>query len=231
MNKFNNSVKQNKRTILVVAIVSIVAFILCLSLNIALSQKSAMADPSLQATLDQTSDAYYDALAAKEEAQSKVKEAESTIAECERKIPIVQSKLNTRAKSMYMNRGFGEILELIIGATSIENLVNNIQYINIFNNKDAALVQSCKDLKAQVESEKAELDANLAAATEQANLAQEAFNTAQAALAAAAEAEHQRGGGGGGGGGGGYVPDAPCNPADIAATAIAIANAGIYWYE
>ncbi|MDO5426702.1 MAG: hypothetical protein Q4F54_02920 [Coriobacteriia bacterium] len=217
MNEFNNSVKQNKNVGFVVAVVSIVTLFLCLSLSVALSPKKAIADPDdLQATLDQTSNAYFGALAAQEEAQAKVNEAEATIAECERKIPIVQGKLCTRAKSMYMNQGFGEILELLTGATSIEELVNNLQYISIVNSKDAALVQSSKDLKAQIESEKASLDANLAAATEQANLAEAAYNTAQAALAEFKSRQEQ----GGGGGGGGYTPTQPAEYlGDVVATA------------
>lgn len=216
MNEFNNSVKQNKNVGFVVAIISIVALFLCLSISVALSPKRAIADPdNLQATLDQTSNAYFGALQAQEEAQAKVSEAEATIAECEEKIPVVQDKLCTRAKSMYMNRGFGEILDLIIGATSIDELVNNIEYISIVNSKDSALVQSCKELKARVESEKASLDANLAAATEQANIAEAAYNTAQAALAEFKSRQEQ-----GGGGGGGYTPTQPAEYlGDVVATA------------
>ena len=206
MNEFNNSVKQNKKTIFVVAMIALVALILCIASSVTVGTLKAEATPdSLQQTLDQASNAYFDALYAQEEAQSKVNEAESTIAECERQIPIVQGKLCTRAKSMYMNRGFGEILELIIGATSIENLVNNIQYINIVNNKDAALVQSSKELKEQVEAEKVALDANLAEATNQASIAAGAYEAAQAAIAAA-RTQPTDDPGTGGGGGGGYNP-------------------------
>ena len=232
MNKFNNSVKQNKNVGFVVTVVSIVALILCLSLSVALSPKRAIADPdNLQTTLDETSNAYFEALAAQEEAQAKVNEAEAIIAECEEKIPIVQGKLCTRAKSMYMNRGFGEILELLTGATSIEDLVNNLQYISIVNSKDAALIQSSKDLKAQVESGKASLEANLAAATEQANIAADAYNRAQAALEAAkARQQQEEEGGGGGGGGGGYHPSPGPAPysGDVVSTAY---NCIGHWYK
>lgn len=233
MNKFNNSVKQNCKTAFVVTVVSIVALILCLSVSVTLSPKKAIADPdALQATLDETSNAYFEALATQEEAQAKVNEAEATIAECEEKIPIVQGKLCTRAKSMYMNRGFSEILDLLTGATSIEDLVNNLQYISIVNSKDAALVQSSKELKARVEGEKASLEANLAVATEQANIAADAYNTAQAALQAAKaqQQQQQQQQEEGGGGGGGYHPSPGPAPysGDVVSTAY---NCIGHWYQ
>lgn len=200
MNEFNRSVKQNKKTILAITVMAIVALILCVATSITVGVSKAEATPeSLQLKLDQTSTAYFDALSAQQEAQSKVNEAQATIEKCEREIPYAQGKIRELAKFSYMNKGFGEVLEVITGANSIQSLVDNIQYVNIIHEKNAEVVQNCKNLKAQVEAEKASLDENLAEATAQANVAANAYQEAQAAIAEAQRNPQPTPGGGGGG--------------------------------
>ena len=202
MNKFNNSVKQNNKTIFAIVLVAVVALVFCAVTSIMASSKIAEATPdSLQETLDQTSCAYFDALSAQAEAQAKVDEAQAIIEKCEREIPYAQEKIRDLARFSYMNKSFGEVLDIITGANSIQGLVDSIQYVNIINDKNAAIIQNCKDLKAQVELEKATLDENLSVAIAQANIAANAYNAAQAAITAVRtqqeeEEEEETGGGG-----------------------------------
>lgn len=192
---------------------------LCSAISITTLANKASATPSeasLQETLDATSCAYFDALQLQSEAQEKVNEANERIEYCDNKIPEVQEKIGVRAKSMYMNGTVG-ILDIFLGASSIEDLVNNMQALSIVSINDKAMLDECKALKAESEEQKITLDENLAAANEQAAIAAEAYNEAQEALAAAqaaaaaaaaAAAQQQQDvpdTPGGGGGGGGYI--------------------------
>lgn len=206
MNELKRSVKQNKKAVLILLVAGISALLLCIVANVFVNTKIAHATPSmsqLSETLDRASAQYGDALAAQDEAQAKVNQAQATIDKCEREIPAVQKKLREMAKSMYVQKSFGEVIELLLGSSSIDELINNFEYVSIINQKNTAVVESCKNLKAQVETEKVALDENLAIANEQANVAASAYNQAQAALAEAERQQQQGGGGGGGGQGGG----------------------------
>lgn len=209
MKELTKNVKQNKRATLVLCVVAIIAFILCIAAFVTTNAKQATAAPSasIQETLDQTSAAYFDALSAQQEAQENVNEANAKIEYCNEKIPEVQAKLAGRFKQIYMN-GTGNVLDLVLGASTVNELVNNIEVLTIMSNKDSAMIQECQDLRTEVEEQKVSLEENLAEASAQANAAAAAYNQAQAALAAAQAQEEQggSGGGGGGGGGGGYLP-------------------------
>lgn len=206
MNKFNEGVKQSRKTGLVV-IASIVAVCACL-LSSAVIGTKANATPSiddLQATLDTTSCQYYDALKAQAEAQARVNEAESNITLYSSQIEESREKLAVRAKSMYMN-GSNSIIDVILDANSISDLVNVIEVLTIMSNNDNALIAQNRQLKRDIESEKDALDANLAEANNQAAIATEAYNSAQAALEdAKSQPTFTPGSGEGEGGGGGYI--------------------------
>lgn len=202
MNKFNESVKQNKKTGLVV-VAAIAAICACLLSSSVIGSK-ANADPSideLQATLDATSCQYYDALNAQAEAQARVNEAESNITLYSSQIEESRQKLAVRAKSMYMN-GSNSIIDIILDANSISELVNVIEVLTIMSNNDNALIAQNRQLKRDIESEKDALNASLEEANAQAAVATEAYNSAQAALENAKTTPPPPTPGGGGGGGG-----------------------------
>lgn len=192
MNKFNSSVKQKNMSLKVIFVTAIIALFLCLGAStiVGITKEKASAAPSmddLQMALDQTSAAYFDAMQAQQECQEKVNEANSRIDYCNERIPEVQGKISVRAKSMYVN-GTGSIIDILLGSTSIGQLVNNLEAMTIMSNKDTAMVQECKSLKAEVEAQKVALDENLAQAREQAEIASSAYNEAQGAIQAAREA-------------------------------------------
>lgn len=201
MNKFNESVKHNRKTGLVV-IAAIAAVCACLLSSTIVGTK-ANAAPSideLQATLDATSCQYYDALKAQAEAQARVNEAESNISLYSSQIEECRQKLAVRAKSMYMN-GSNSIIDVILDASSISDLVNVIEVLTIMSNNDNALISQNRQLKQDIESEKDALEANLAEANAQAAVATDAYNSAQAALTTAQTTvtpDPTPGGGGGG---------------------------------
>lgn len=192
MNKFNNSVKQNSKTLKVIFTTIIFALALCLATSgvLYLSKQEASAAPdsidALQAKLDQTSNAYFEALQAKQECQEKVSEANARIEYCNVKIPEYQSDIMRIAKNEYIT-GPGTLFDIILGASTIEDLVSNVEAVTAINNKNAALIKECKNLRVEVEEQKVALDENLAQASEQANIASAAYNDAQETLQNAQE--------------------------------------------
>lgn len=111
---------------------------------------------AMQSELSAKSEEYYAALdahdaaiAARDDAQARIDEATGQISE-------LQEKLGTRARSMYRSGGTS-FLDLLLGATTFEEFVTNWDVLNQMNEKDAALVQQTKDLRAEVEEQKAEL--------------------------------------------------------------------------
>ena len=132
----------------------------------------------MQEKLDVASDEYYTALETQQQAEERVAEAENRIAEVNEQISGLQEQLSTRARSMYRT-GSSTFIDLLLGATSFQAFTTNWDVLNNMNENDSAMVQQTKDLKAEVEAEKAVLE-------EQEQAAKEA---AEQAAATKAEAE------------------------------------------
>ena len=189
----NKSVKRNK--IVVTILVSVAALLLCVLTSKAYAAPS---EAELTETLDKCSVDYYEAMAARDTAQAAYDEANSRVTYCNSKIPELQGKLGERAKSLYVN-GTGSIIELLTGATSIQDLINNIQLLTIMSNKDTAMIRECQQLREELSQQLAALESNLAEAQAQANAASDALSKAQAAIDDAHNQGYEPGGGGGGG--------------------------------
>lgn len=122
---------------------------------------------AMQETLNKASDDYFTALAEQEEAKTKMEETQAYIDEISAEIDVVQSKLSTRATSMYRN-GSTSFLDILLGAASFEEFINNWDILNRMNQDDADTVERSKSLRAQVEEQKAEYARQEALAAEKA---------------------------------------------------------------
>lgn len=145
---------------------------------------------ALQDKLDQASAEYVEAVAAQEEAQGKIDEANVQIKD-------LQGKLSTRARGMYRS-GSLSILDVLTSSTSFQAFTNNWDILNDMNESDAQMVQQTKDLRAVVQ-EQEQVEAEKAAAADEAKTqtqalvdeAQATYDSLTAEAAAALEAERQ----------------------------------------
>ncbi len=125
------------------------------------AEKQAEADSvriqvtNMQDTLATASDNYYQALDEHDQAVSAMEDAQQRIDDTNDQIDELQSKLSTRAKSMYRS-GSTSFFDCLLGATSFEEFATNWDLLNTLNESDASMVQQCKDLRSQLEEEEAE---------------------------------------------------------------------------
>lgn len=109
---------------------------------------------AMQVKLDEASTAYFDALSEQEAAQAKMDEAQARIDEAQAQILDLQDSLGTRARSMYRS-GSLSFLDVLLGSTDFKAFTTNWDLLNDMNEGDAEMVQQTKDLKAEVEAQKA----------------------------------------------------------------------------
>ena len=115
---------------------------------------------SMQSTLNRTSVVYDEALAAQREAEAKRDEAQARIDEANGQIADLQTRLGSRARSMYRTGG-SSFLDLLLGATTFQEFSTGWDMLNTLNENDADLVQQTKDLRAEVQEQQAAYDALL----------------------------------------------------------------------
>mgnify|MGYP000488412727 CR=1 FL=1 len=101
-------------------------------------------------TITKALDEHEAAVQAVADAQARIDEANAQIAE-------LQDKLSKRARSMYRS-GQTTALDVILGATTFEEFATSWDLLNDINDNDAAMVQQTKDLRAEVEAAKIELE-------------------------------------------------------------------------
>lgn len=135
----------------------------------------------LNGVLQQAENDYYAAMQATEEATNRVNEAQEKIESATARIGQLQDKLGDRVRSMYRT-GSSSILDLLLGATSFEELATNWNLLERLNQSDADLVAETKTLRQEVEEEKVVL-------VEQQKLAEQHQAEAEAVMASAAEAQ------------------------------------------
>lgn len=109
---------------------------------------------AMQETLDQAEDNYYVALQDQEAAQKAMDEAQANIDETNEQIADVQGKLSSRARSMYRS-GASSIVDLLLGSTSFKEFTTNWDLLTSLNNNDSNMVEQTKELREQLEQEKA----------------------------------------------------------------------------
>ncbi|WP_172135008.1 NlpC/P60 family protein [Adlercreutzia sp. ZJ473] len=137
---------------------------------------------AMQTQLDAASDDYFTALAEQEAAQGKMDEAQARIDEASGQIADLQDKLGTRARSMYRT-GSLSFIDLLLGSTTFQAFTNNWDLLNNMNENDANMVQQTKDLRAEVEAQKATYAEQERIAAEQAETARQVKEEAEATVA------------------------------------------------
>ncbi|MEG0070940.1 MAG: NlpC/P60 family protein [Raoultibacter sp.] len=110
---------------------------------------------TMQSNLDQASNTYHAALEEHQGAQNKMIEAQARIDAANDQILGLQGKLGTRARSMYRSGG-SSFLDLLLGATSFEEFATNWDILNQMNESDATMVQQTKELRTEVDGQRAE---------------------------------------------------------------------------
>ncbi len=124
------------------------------------AQKQAEADAALNALvgyqeeLDRASADYFTAIDEQTQAQEKMDEAQKRIDETSERISAIQDQLGSRARSMYRNGSYS-FLDLLLGATTFQAFASNWDLLNDINEDDARMVQESKDLRTEVQNQKA----------------------------------------------------------------------------
>ncbi len=136
----------------------------------------------MQAQLDVVTEQYYKALDEHAAAQQAVADAQTRIDEATAQIAGLQEKLGSRARSMYRT-GQSSVLDFIMGAATFEEFAQNWDLLEKLNDNDASLVQQTKDLRAEVEAAKAELERQEQIAAEAAAEAQRIKEDAERSVA------------------------------------------------
>lgn len=136
----------------------------------------------MQAQLDVVTEQYYKALDERAAAQQAVADAQARIDEATAQIAGLQEKLGSRARSMYRT-GQSSVLDFIMGAATFEEFAQNWDLLEKLNDNDASLVQQTKDLRAEVEAAKAELERQEQIAAEAAAEAQRIKEDAERSVA------------------------------------------------
>ncbi len=137
---------------------------------------------SMQQTLDKASADYGQALAEQEQAEADRDAAQARIDEASGKIADLQDRLSDRARSMYRS-GSTTVLDLLLGSATFQAFANNWDLLNQINEGDAELVQQTKDLRAEIEEQKAVYAEQARVAEEKANEAKRIEEEAQATVA------------------------------------------------
>ena len=136
----------------------------------------------MHAQLDVVTEQYYKALDEHAAAQQAVADAQARIDEATAQIAGLQEKLGSRARSMYRT-GQSSVLDFIMGATTFEEFAQNWDLLEKLNDNDASFVQQTKDLRAEVEAAKAELERQEQIAAEAAAEAQRIKEDAERSVA------------------------------------------------
>lgn len=137
---------------------------------------------AMQEQLDTASNDYYAALEEQEQAQQKMEEAQGRIDEATDEIADLQERLGDRARSMYRN-GSATILDVLLGSSSFSEFVTNWDMLDKMNQNDTDLVNETKDLRQQIEDEKAVYAEQEQIAADKAGEAKEIKDEAEATVA------------------------------------------------
>ena len=156
------------------------------------AEKQAEADAALASLntmedqLDEAEANYHDAVSEQEAAQQKMDDAQARIDEVNGEISSLQEKLGSRARSMYRS-GSATLIDFLLGASTFQEFTQNWNLLQQINQNDADMVQEMKDLRAEVEAQKAEYTEQEKIAEEKAAEALQIKEEAEATVAAMQE--------------------------------------------
>lgn len=129
----------------------------------ALSDAQAQADEA-QKRIDELNASYFQAQGAYDQVSEQLRQTEQQIADLQSSIDDQQSQLDqaqdTLARRISANyqTGLEGALDLILSATDFDDLVTRVYYAGKVSDSDAQLIQQIKDLKASLESDRAQLE-------------------------------------------------------------------------
>lgn len=103
-----------------------------------------------QVELDQASDAYYKALGERDKAEKEAADARDRIAKSNKRIDELRGDLGDRAVDMYKNGSASSTVNMLFGASTIEELLSTIHYLSCVASKDAAMIDESETLKEDV---------------------------------------------------------------------------------
>ncbi|WP_418864590.1 coiled-coil domain-containing protein [Slackia exigua] len=103
--------------------------------------------------LGKSSDAYNQALEDYDTAVASMDDAQTRIEENDARIEDLQSRLGTRARSMY-REGQTTFLDIFLGSSSFDDFVRNWDALTDMNSQDADMVAQTKDLRVDNEIQK-----------------------------------------------------------------------------
>lgn len=154
---------------------------------------------AIQQRVEQTAQAYNDAVTAREELEAAVQENQTRIQELNSQLPGLKEQASDALVSSYKySQGIDMVIDLLFSSRSFDQLLSSIQYFNALNDMNASRIQELVDATQELEARQSDLDAQLEAAVTAENSAaqalaeaQEARAQAQAAAAAAAAAAAQ----------------------------------------
>ena len=133
---------------------------------------------SMQATLDEASNAYIQALTEYQQATDAANATQKRINEITDQIAQIQGRLGNRARDMYRN-GSTSIVDLLLGSASFEEFTQNWDLLNRVNESDATLSAQARDLRQEAEAEKAKYTEQAAIADQKAAEASARFQEAK----------------------------------------------------
>lgn len=152
-----------------------------------IADKQAEADAAyaslkaMQATLEQTSDQYTEALQAQEDAKSKMDEAQAQIDEANNNIATLQTHLGNSVRSTYRS-GTGSFLDVLMGASTFEEFATSLDLLNDISEDKAETVVQIKDERTALQAAKDEYAEQERVAAEQAESARQAKEEAAATV-------------------------------------------------
>lgn len=138
---------------------------------------------SMQTMLNQASIDYDEASLAQREAEAKRDEAQTRIVEANDQISVLQDRLCARARSMYRTGG-STMLDILFGATTYQAFASNWDLLTHINQEDARLVEQTKNLRSEIQEQKAAYAESARVANEKADEAKQMQDEAASTMAA-----------------------------------------------
>lgn len=197
----NTTVQRTFRSIVSIAL----AFVLAASLMglapaqafaVTSAEKQSEADEimrnidSLQTQLNEANAEYDRATQEHEAAKAAAEDAAERVAAAKERIAELQDRLSDRATSMYKTGGSMSFIDVLLGASTFEELVTSWDAFERISSQDAELIQESKDVKAEAEAAEAEYNEQKAKAAEEvekAKAAQAEIESAKSSMEAELE--------------------------------------------
>lgn len=118
--------------------------------------KDELAD--VQNELDAAADQYASVLEEQKAAEERAASAAEQIAESQSKASAVQEKLASRVTDMYKNNQSSLFLDLVLGASSLPEMLGNWNMISAINDNDTAMVAQSKNLRSEIAMQQLEAE-------------------------------------------------------------------------